>query len=71
MDTDNDRQADELAGRVKFGPAAGNSIPADWAEPLLCRLFAAHPEAFGRQLHELYDERRLGLGLTVTKKRKR
>lgn len=70
MDDSNNHQADEL-GRVKFGPAAGNSIPADWAAPLLQRLFAAYPEAFGKQLHELYDERRLGLGLTVTKRRKR
>lgn len=57
--------------RVTFGPADGNSIPEDWAQPLLWRLHEAHPAAFGRQLLELYAERRLGQAWTVTKKRQR
>jgi hypothetical protein len=83
MEAVNDRhdQADELddgypvaePGRVQFGPAAGNSIPADWVEPLLARLWAAHPEQFGQQLMELYLEMRLdGLeGFRVTRTRNR
>jgi hypothetical protein len=61
----------EAQQRVSFGPAQGNSIPLDWAEPLLWRLYAAHPEAFGKQLMALYGERRLGQAWTVTKPRKR
>ena len=69
--TGDDGQARELDGRIRFGPAAGNSIPADWAGPLLRRLHDAHPAAFGKQLMELYAEIRLGQALTVAKKRTR
>jgi hypothetical protein len=61
----------EAQQRVSFGPAPGNSIPLDWAQPLLWRLHAAHPAAFGKQLVELYAERRLGQAFTVTTKRRR
>lgn len=58
-------------GRVRFGPAPGNTIPESWAQPLLERLHRAHPEAFGRQLMELYAELRLGQAWTVTRPRRK
>jgi hypothetical protein len=72
-DTPNDAdELDELdAGRVRFGSAPGNTIPADWAQPLLRRLHDRHPEAFGRVLMELYAEIRLGQAWTVTRPRQR
>jgi hypothetical protein len=71
LTANDDGQAAEPGGRVRFGDAPGNSIPAEWVGPLLRRLHAAHPEAFGRQLLELYAELRLGQAWTVTKKRQR
>jgi hypothetical protein len=65
---DVDGQAVEL---VAFGNAPGNKVRADWQLDLLRRLWKAHPEAFGRQLMELYAEKTLEQPWTVTKKRKR
>lgn len=65
MSQDNDQE------RVQFGPAAGNSMPAEWAPLLLRRLYTAHPAAFGKQLMELYAEQRLGQPLTVARRRDR
>jgi hypothetical protein len=67
-----DGQAHELGnGRIQFGAAAGNTIPADWAAPLLRRIHDRHPAAFGKILMEYYAEVRLGQALTVTRARQR
>lgn len=66
-----DGQELEDAGRIRFGSAPGNTIRAEWAEPLLRRLHDAYPAAFGKQLMELFAEQTLGQAWTVTKPRKK
>jgi hypothetical protein len=43
----------EENGRVKFGPSAGNEIPADWAAALLTLLYERHRATFGALLAEV------------------
>jgi len=40
-------------GRVKFGPANGNEIPAEWAEAVLALLYERHRATFGALLAEV------------------
>ena len=68
-----DGQAHELddTGRIRFGSAPGNTIPEEWAAPLLRRLHDRMPAAFGKVLMEYYAQVRLGQSLTVTRARQR
>jgi hypothetical protein len=61
----------ESGRRTSFGKAPGNSIPEEWVEELLWRLYAADPQGFGIILMDLYRERRLDdVALSVTRTRK-
>ena len=57
------------APRVRFGDAPGNEIPADWAELLLRRLFALHPQTVGQQLAEVAAEQLAGVKVRAVKPR--
>jgi len=59
----------QAAGRVRFGDAPGNEIPADWAALLLRRLFALHPQTVGQQLAEIAAEELAGVKVRAVKPR--
>jgi hypothetical protein len=56
-------------GRVRFGPAAGNSIPAEWAPLVLQKLFARYQQAVGAALAEVAAEQLAGVRIKATKPR--
>jgi hypothetical protein len=43
----------QVSGRVRFGDALGNEIPADWAEALLRLMYERHRATFGALLAEV------------------
>jgi len=57
------------SGRVPFGDAAGNSIPAEWVEPLLRKLFSTNRQAFSRALAEVATEQMTGVTVAAQAKR--
>ena len=59
-----------MTERVTFGPAPGNSIPADWAPLLLARLFARVRQSFGEELAELAAEELAGVEVKASRPRK-
>ena len=65
-DTDNGHSPN---GRVPFGDAAGNSLPADWVEPLLRKLFDTNRQAFSRALAEVATEQMTGVTVAAQARR--
>jgi len=65
-DTDNGHNPN---GRVPFGDAAGNSIPPEWVEPLLRKLFGTNRQAFSRALAEVATEQMTGVTVAAQAKR--
>jgi hypothetical protein len=62
-------EQDSVNGRVRFGTAAGNEIPADWAPKLLNRLWRRNAQAFGEELGELATEEMTGIRIKAGKPR--
>jgi len=65
-DTDNGHSPN---GRVPFGDAPGNSLPADWVEPLLRKLFDTNRQAFSRALAEVATEQMTGVTVAAQARR--
>lgn len=56
-------------GRVKIGPAAGNSIPAEWAPLVLQKLFAKHQQTVGEVIAEVAAEQLAGVRIRAARPR--